>query len=151
MLSLLDRAFVALVLAAALSFAFAAMLWLFAHRTSRRHRPAAVVSGEEATGTVYPYVFVSDAGSVRELSRKEREYLQTPFPPRDVMRPYVKSTYDERNLAGTLRGYCRRTAIPRGVRIAYPPIEIPAQSRTAAQFPAVRPPATATAGRETRY
>ncbi len=151
MLSLLDRVFLVLVLAAAVSFVFAAMLWLVAHRASRRDRAAAVVSDEEATETVYPYVFISDAGSVRELSRKERDYLQTPFPPRDVLRPYVKSAYDERNLAGTLRGYCRRTAIPRGVRIAYPPIEIPSHPRTAAQFPAVRPRAAVAAGREMQY
>lgn len=152
MLEILDRTVLALALAAALSFLLAGVMWLIAQRASRRDTPAAVVSDDEADATVYPYVFVSDTGSVRELSRKERDYLQTPFAPRDLMRPYVKSTYDERNLAGTLRGYCRRTAIPRSVRIAYPPIEIPPPARTAPPFPAVRPPANAAAGgREMLY
>ena len=134
MLGILDRAFIALAAGAALSFTLAVVFWVIARRSARRDQVRAVVSEEEAGDTVYPYVYVNDVGAVRELSEHERQYLQTPFAHRDEMRPYVKSAYDERNLAGTLRGYCSRRAIPRGVRIAYPPIEIPRAVPRSPQF-----------------
>jgi hypothetical protein len=131
MLTLLDRTVLVLALAGVLSLALGATFWFTARRLARRIEPKAVVGAHDAVLTVYPYVFVNDAGAVRELSGKERNFLQTPFLPHDAHRPYVKSAYEDRNLAGTLRGYCRRTVIPRGVRIAYPPIEIATRQRNA--------------------
>jgi len=64
----------------------------------------------------FPYVWVDDDGSARELNADERKYLRTPFDPRDGARPYVKSNYRARTPDGRLRGYLRRNQLPWRVR-----------------------------------
>jgi hypothetical protein len=98
-------------------------------RSQSMARPAdrrAVVSSDDATAALYPYVFVSDRGSVRELHASEKQLLETPFHPLDAGRPCVKRTYDQKDRRGSLSGYCPRAEIPRRMRIGYPPIERPA-------------------------
>lgn len=109
----------------------ATLVWHTARARRAPPRPAdrlAVVAGDDANAAPYPYVFVSDRGSVRELHASERELLETPFHPLDAGRPYVKMTYHQKNGRGSLSGYCRRSGIPRRMAIGYPPIERPARS-----------------------
>jgi hypothetical protein len=109
----------------------AAIVWtaVRSQRSSRKceARPLAIVSGDDARATLYPYVFVTDEGTVRELHASEKQQLETPFRPCDAARPYVKATYDERNEWGSFRGYCRRAVVPRRLAIGYPPLEDPAR------------------------
>lgn len=111
----------------------AVIVWLARRAQPTLQRPAdrrrAVVSGEDATAALYPYVFVSDRGSVRELHASEKQLLETPFHPLDAGRPYVKQSYDQKNARGGLCGYCRRSEIPRRLAIGYPPIELPSHPR----------------------
>src|SRR5689334_767250 len=52
-----------------------------------------IVSSDEAKSEPYPYVYVNDDGSVRELHPSERIYLETSFSPFDGARPYTKDSY----------------------------------------------------------
>mgnify|MGYP001076049131 CR=1 FL=1 len=76
----------------------------------------AVVSYGEAQADPYPYVWVNDDGSYRELETSERRYLEQAFSPFDGARPYVKSGYASRTPGGHLRGYLRRSLLPEGAR-----------------------------------
>src|SRR6266481_1011879 len=80
-------------------------------------RPSPLVSPEKANSETYPYVFVDNDGSVRELNQEERKYLETPFSGSDGARPYVKFNYRSRDGWGELKGFCRRSAIPKGMPI----------------------------------
>ncbi len=113
----------------ALIAGLAVVVWLAQRARRALQTPAdrrAVVSGEDANTALYPYVFVSDRGSVRELHASEKQLLETPFHPLDAGRPYIKTNYDQKNGRGGLSGYCRRSEIPRRMAIGYPPIERPA-------------------------
>jgi hypothetical protein len=77
----------------------------------------AVVDPDEAGLDPYPFVYVNEDGSARELTLDERAYLQTPFHPADGGRPWVKRDYDERNGWGKLAGFCPRFAVPESVAI----------------------------------
>lgn len=66
----------------------------------------------------FPFVYVNQDGTVRELSPAEREYLSTEFDPTDGGRPYVKATYESRDGWGSVSGYLSRAAVPPGVAIA---------------------------------
>lgn len=88
----------------------------------------AIVNAEEARAPFYPYVFVDDEGSVRELHRREKQLLETPFSRDDPARPHIKTTYDQRDSRGNLGGYCPRSAISNGRKIGYPPLECPVGS-----------------------
>ena len=88
----------------------------------------AVVGAEEARAPFYPYVFVENEGSVRELHRSEKQLLETPFSLRDSARPHIKKTYDQRDSRGNLGGYCPRSAISNNRKIGYPPVEFPVGS-----------------------
>jgi hypothetical protein len=83
------------------------------------------VSPEEAGQIPYPYVYVNENGSVRELHESERKYLEEPFDPTDGARPYVKLTFQSRTPTGSVRGFCSRTAIPAGLAIGPAPAQDP--------------------------
>lgn len=76
-----------------------------------------VVSEEEARERPYPYVYVRSDGKARELRGTERDYLEESFHPADGARPYVKHRFMQRDGWGDLSGFCRRDALPNGVRI----------------------------------
>jgi len=76
-----------------------------------------IVSEDDAKNDPYPYVYVDDKGNVRELRADERVYLETPFNPMDGNRPYVKSSYDEKNGWENVNGFCPRAAIPPNIPI----------------------------------
>jgi hypothetical protein len=66
----------------------------------------------------YPFVYVNDDGTVREVNATEREYLETPFHGSDGGRPYIKVKYSDKNGSGEIRGFCYRTAIPKRMAIS---------------------------------
>jgi hypothetical protein len=83
----------------------------------------ALVSAEDAAREPYPYVKVTDDGKVHELDQEDRAYLQERFHPCDGARPFVKSSYEDKNGWGNLGGFCARKHIPTGIRIDAAPID----------------------------
>ena len=83
----------------------------------------------------YPYISVDVDGAARELTAQEREYLETEFEGADGGRPYIKSTYEQRNGWGDLAGYLLRRDLPTGTRVRAAPIEAP---RTVTHLEALR-------------
>lgn len=77
----------------------------------------AVVNENESKQRPYPYVYVLRDGSVRELTKDEREYLETPFHPADGARPYVKNGYYSKDGWGSIQGFCARYQIPTNITI----------------------------------
>ena len=80
-----------------------------------------VVDTSAASIEPYPYVFVENDGSVRELHSEERKYLETPFSPFDGGRPYTKEDYESRDGWKSIKGFCLRAKIPDGRGIAGAP------------------------------
>jgi hypothetical protein len=66
----------------------------------------------------FAFVYVNDDGTVRELTPDEIDYLNTEFVGSDGGRPYIKSRYKDRTPDGKLRGYLRRTDVPRRIKIS---------------------------------
>jgi hypothetical protein len=85
----------------------------------------AVASVDEAGAEPYAYIHVNADGSARELHAGEREFLETPFHPADGGRPYVKSSYAQKNGWGELTGFMRRSKLPPGIVVAPSPSENP--------------------------
>jgi hypothetical protein len=84
-----------------------------------------IVSSSEAGQSPYPYVFVNEDGTARELYESERKYLEEPFSPFDGGRPYVKSDFDARDGWGSIKGFCHRSHIPCHLQVASAPAEDP--------------------------
>lgn len=93
-----------------------------------------VVSPKQAAAELYPFVYVNDDGTVRELHAAEREYLETPFQPYDSSRPAVKSNYESEVAFGSISGFCRRADLPRGIEVAGAPSENPFPHQTLGGF-----------------
>src|SRR5215203_6047461 len=72
----------------------------------------------------FPFVYVNDDGSARELDESEKEYLSTEFHPADGGRPYIKGYYEELTLDGKIKGYIRRRQLPRDIEICDQPTSI---------------------------
>lgn len=85
----------------------------------------AIVSATEAKSNSYPYVYVNEDGSVRELHASERAELETPFSPFDSNQPYVKKAYEQKNGMNSLAGFFLRSKIPKKIRILPAPQEDP--------------------------
>jgi len=66
----------------------------------------------QVTDGRFPYVYVNDDGSARELTAEEQQYLRTEFHPADGGRPYVKSRYGSRTPDGRLSGFLPRRRLP---------------------------------------
>jgi hypothetical protein len=97
-------------------------------------KPLPVVSADEARRSPYPYVYVNGDGSVRELHEAERSYLEEPFSPFDSGRPYVKTSFDDRDGWGSIQGFCRRSHVPPQLPVAAAPAEDPNPPMTAEQL-----------------
>ncbi len=90
----------------------------------------AVVSGEGTNTEPYPYVYINADGSARELHRGEREYLETPFHGADGGRPYLKSRYLQKDGWGEIKGFLKRTKVPKDIQIGIAPVEDPSKAMT---------------------
>jgi hypothetical protein len=62
--------------------------------------------------TNYKCVYVRKDSSVREISILEKIYLQTKYSGSDGDRPYIKTSYYEKNVLGDISGFCYRSNIP---------------------------------------
>lgn len=78
----------------------------------------AVVPAVGVAQDPYPYAFVNDDETARELDAAEREYLEQPFIPSDGGRPYVKSTFEARDSWGSLKGFLHRSKLPDNLVVA---------------------------------
>jgi hypothetical protein len=91
----------------------------------REPKGTAIVSGEDTDTEPCPYVYINADGSARELHRSEREYLEIPFHGADGGRPYVKWRYLQKNGWGEIKGFLRRTKVPKTDPIGPAPVEDP--------------------------
>jgi hypothetical protein len=73
----------------------------------------ALVQRDDDNLSPYPYIYVNDDGSYRELSSNEKAYLQEEFSPFDGDRPYVKSRYWQKSADGNVFGFLKRKKLPR--------------------------------------
>ena len=102
-------------------------------KSAPRAKPSpeyAVVSKEGSQAVPYPFVYVNDDETVRELHRGEQEYLETPFHPVDGGRPYIKSSFEAENGWGKRGGFCPRSKIPGSISIQDAPAENPSKPLT---------------------
>jgi len=81
-------------------------------------REFAVVKSDRDRVQPYPYVYIHEDGSARELYPSEREYLETPFHPADGGRPYIKWCYREKEGCPPQRGFLDRSDLPEGFPVA---------------------------------
>ncbi len=91
-----------------------------------------IVSEDQAKIVPYPFVYVNDDGSVRELHSTERAYLETTFQPADGARPYIKDSYARLDGWGSVSGFCHRSLVPPDLKVLDAPIEDPTESIKAA-------------------
>ena len=63
----------------------------------------------------FPYVYIEEDGSARELSQDERDYLQEEFEPGDGARPYIKGNYEERTPDNRMSGFLLRRQLPENI------------------------------------
>lgn len=76
-----------------------------------------IVSKSESQKIPYPYVYVNNDSSYRELQDHEKEYLEEKFHPCDGARPYVKSRFYSKTPDDHLSGFLRRSKLPRGLQV----------------------------------
>ena len=72
-------------------------------------KKSAVVSREESQLDPYPYVYMKNDGSCRELLDEEKRYLEEEFYPADGDRPYIKFRKSSRTPDGHLSGFIKRS------------------------------------------
>jgi hypothetical protein len=90
----------------------------------REYLGSAVVSAKQSEKKPYPYIYVNEDGSARELHKRQRQYLETPFLGCDGGRPYVKWRYKQEH-AGDIKGFLKRTRLPRRIHVEPAPLEDP--------------------------
>jgi|GEM_PF-2054715 len=103
---------------------------------SGRLKAFPIVSAEEAKSVPYPYVYVNNDGTVRELHLSEHIELEKSYSPLDGGAPYVKNTYDQKDGMKRMQGPCPRSRIPKNIHILPAPQEDPvlAAKKKAAAF-----------------
>jgi len=69
------------------------------------------------TNTEFPFVYVNQDGSARELSPNEQTYLSTEFRGDDSGRPYIKATYKSSDGWGSQSGFIERRRVPKHIQI----------------------------------
>lgn len=65
----------------------------------------------------FPFVYVNQDGTVRELCADEKAYLSQEFHGSDGGRPYIKDAYNARDGWGSLSGFLQRSLVPVGVDV----------------------------------
>lgn len=68
----------------------------------------------------YPYVMVNDDGSAREVTAKEKEFIETEFDSADGARPYIKFRYESVDGWGSIGGFLFRRQLPSRIGIRKP-------------------------------
>ena len=68
--------------------------------------------------STFDYVYVDDDGRARELNAFEREYATTALFPNEDADLYIKPRYESLTRDGRLRGYLRRSQLPRQIPVA---------------------------------
>lgn len=68
----------------------------------------------------FPFVYINQNGTARELTAEERAYLETDFAGGDGGRPYIKSNYKSKDGWGSISGFIERVKVPAHVRIEAP-------------------------------
>ena len=53
----------------------------------------------------FPYIYVNEDGSIRELDVEEQRYLTEEFHPNDGGRPYVKTSYNQLTPDNKISGF----------------------------------------------
>ena len=74
-----------------------------------------IISSKEAKLEPYPFVYVENSGAYRELSIKDKQYLEEKFYPTDGNRPYVKNRYRSKTPDGKMSGFLKRNKLPKGL------------------------------------
>jgi len=105
--------------------------WL--DRRKKAREGYAIVGKDEAGAEPYPYIYVNADGSARELHQDERRYLETRFLPMDGARPYVKSSYSQKNGWGKIEGFLKRSDLPGEIEVSPAPAENPGKPLTREQ------------------
>lgn len=90
------------------------------HRLGVYSVPYAVVSKKEADKDPFPYVYVNNDATYRELTEDEKEYLQELFDGADGGRPYVKTRFWQLTPDKKLHGFLARKRLPRGLEERIP-------------------------------
>ncbi len=80
-----------------------------------------VVSPEEASAPVYPYVYVTSEGQVHELDDEDRAYLEERFYPMDPARPATKFAFEDKD-GKVGKGFCHRSLLPAGTVVNSEPV-----------------------------
>jgi hypothetical protein len=99
----------------------------FSTRAANPVREATRVAMPDASARL---IYIENDGSARELTDAEKRYVDTPFSPFDGARPYIKSSYHQRNGWGELRGFLDRRNLPGGIAIGSALVEPPPQPST---------------------
>jgi hypothetical protein len=102
-----------------------ALLFRSTRKPVTQSKGYAVVSADEAAQDPYPYIFVNDDGTARELHTAERAYLEQTFIPFDGGRPYVKSNSKAHDGWGSVKGFLERSKLPSGLFVASAPANDP--------------------------
>ncbi len=83
----------------------------------------------------YPYVYMEEDGTARELHAAERAYLETRFEGGDGAQPYVKWRYRSRTpVARSRAGYLERSGLPRKLSVKPAPANDPFPPMTREQW-----------------
>lgn len=69
----------------------------------------ATINETQAKQDPYPYIYMEEDGSFRELTDDEKTYLEEKFHPADGGRPYVKFRKAEKTSDGKNSGFIKRT------------------------------------------
>ena len=103
--------------------------WLHRRRRSRFRRSTRSVQ-LNSTSAASPkpseaLIYIEADGSARELSGAEKTYVDTDFSPFDGGRPYVKSSYEQRDGWGEIKGFLHRKKLPPNMPINPAPLSSP--------------------------
>ncbi|HKX06691.1 MAG TPA: hypothetical protein VJN67_00790 [Stellaceae bacterium] len=103
--------------------------WLRRRRRAQPRRPAGSVPQRPArTAAPKPsevLIYIEADGSARELSDAEKTYVDTDFLPFDGARPHIKSSYEQRNGWGEIKGFLHRKELPPNMPVNPAPLSSP--------------------------
>ena len=103
--------------------------WMRRRRRSR-FRPSARPAPQRPAKGASPkpseaLVYIEADGTARELSQAEKTYVDTDFSPFDGARPYIKSSYEQRDGWGEIKGFLHRKELPPNMPVNPAPLSSP--------------------------